>query len=435
MPASRIRLSKSVVDEAVPSGSSEEWLSDTEVRGFGLRLWRNPSGSVGKAFGFRKYVGGRSVRKTFDPWPAYVQFSRRWSLRHFLTEDSNFADPSLGDLTQDARAWAQDTHDELIGRKLFGGVRGERMFVSLSEEDKQQKAALAQAVRSKSFGELKDANLLRLRIDGASEKYLDRLDKIFELHVPASVKASACTDVSFEAVKQIIGQLPNPSAARQLRSLFGQMSTMSSSLGCRLGYLGFQMREVPTPHVDGEQLFKDRPNLMFEIYEYLRDVSDLVTQSLALQLYLSTYTTMQRVLAARWSDIHVVTYEPTTFIPNSRTLIEWHCGDGWRNSVRVGRVELDVLIGARNLPNFGGEYLFPSNSSRNPNGPIRSCQTLWKRCSQSLHLADHSPRSLRQAYLEFGSYMAHPKRTDHFEDRHIEYTEEIAAALSKSGTL
>ena len=63
----RVHLTPELVDAALPPERGERWIGDTDIQGFGLRLWTTTSGE-GKAFAIRTSgSNGITVRRTFDP--------------------------------------------------------------------------------------------------------------------------------------------------------------------------------------------------------------------------------------------------------------------------------------------------------------------------------------------------------------------------------
>src|SRR5262245_17394385 len=103
--AERRLLTEEFVNAVEPPPRGEKWIADTEVRGFGLRLWRTTTGE-GKAFGIRvANADGRVVRRTYTD-RAHVGFWFGRYERHLLGKE-----------TEDAREWARDEIDKAKSRK------------------------------------------------------------------------------------------------------------------------------------------------------------------------------------------------------------------------------------------------------------------------------------------------------------------------------
>ena len=97
-------LTTSFVDAATPPENGERWISDTKLRGFGLRLWPSTHGE-GKAFAIRTTDRkGRSIRMTYDAEARN---------EYFFGFDKKL---SLGDVLDKAREWAKDELCRTKGR-------------------------------------------------------------------------------------------------------------------------------------------------------------------------------------------------------------------------------------------------------------------------------------------------------------------------------
>jgi hypothetical protein len=93
----RVHLTPEFVDTALLPEQGERWIGDTEIQGFGLRLWRTRAGE-GKAFAIRTpSVDGINVRRTFDPRGS-------WEYQYELLLDRRPG--KLGSYLASARRWA-----------------------------------------------------------------------------------------------------------------------------------------------------------------------------------------------------------------------------------------------------------------------------------------------------------------------------------------
>jgi len=74
-------LTKDYIDNLVPPKNGEVWIADTQIRGFGLRLYATGESS----FCIRsKDLSGNAVRRTFNPY----RDTENWYLRKWY--DDNF---------------------------------------------------------------------------------------------------------------------------------------------------------------------------------------------------------------------------------------------------------------------------------------------------------------------------------------------------------
>src|ERR1700744_6452657 len=100
-------LTAESVDSLEPPLSGERWIADSQVKGFGLRLWSNRSGGS-KAFAIRvSNKDGMVIRRTYD-------LAQSSAFRHSALR--NVPSYRLGDSLGDARAWAKDEIAKLHGR-------------------------------------------------------------------------------------------------------------------------------------------------------------------------------------------------------------------------------------------------------------------------------------------------------------------------------
>jgi hypothetical protein len=121
----RAVLTKRIVDDAHAPQHGERWNTDVETRGFGLRIWRNRSGGVGKGYCVRvRDSEGQIQRRTFDPWRDVDWYYLR---RFYLDQTA-----TLGDLSEFARQWAINQIDILKGR------------LTLEEETSRNRAAFGE---------------------------------------------------------------------------------------------------------------------------------------------------------------------------------------------------------------------------------------------------------------------------------------------------
>ena len=105
----RVLLTPEFVDTALPPGRGERWIGDTEISGFGLRLWATRSGE-GKAFALRTSLcDGKSVRRSFDP---------RESVEYRYAVLLNSKPEELGSYLSCARRWAWSEITKLKRRIL-----------------------------------------------------------------------------------------------------------------------------------------------------------------------------------------------------------------------------------------------------------------------------------------------------------------------------
>jgi len=183
----RARLTPRFVFEAECPTQGERWIADTKIKGFGLRLWSTKSGGQ-KAFALRiSDQTSRKIRRTFDP-------SKTWR-DAFPGEDDKYG---LGDFLDEAREWARDEIDRLKGHSTIG------------DEEKRRHRETTKLVRSLPLGRAANAILIGLKTNGSSQRYIDRLDKLFSNHVPTKLKQTPLINLKPRQVARAIVKAAAP---------------------------------------------------------------------------------------------------------------------------------------------------------------------------------------------------------------------------------
>ena len=141
-------LTKELVNGAKPYSGNEIWISDSVIKGFGLRVWTNRSGLIRRHFGIRTTnQQGNSVRRSLCYEKA---LEYHYSLDHndFYT-DNYFGEvpKTLGDLTSSARTWAKN--EILLLKKK--GTTDEELAQNIREEKIALRNWVRERVRTYSF--------------------------------------------------------------------------------------------------------------------------------------------------------------------------------------------------------------------------------------------------------------------------------------------
>lgn len=115
----RAYLTKEFINSISLPEKGERWISDTVIKGFGLRIWRFGH-TTGAAFAIRTTdFDGKSVRRTYQPWVDYSTYCppRSWvdfeRLGHVRPKSKPMDLASHSDV---ARLWARDQIAELKGQ-------------------------------------------------------------------------------------------------------------------------------------------------------------------------------------------------------------------------------------------------------------------------------------------------------------------------------
>lgn len=379
-------LTKELVDSAVAPENGELWISDSEVRGLGLRIWSS-NGRQGKAYCVRtKDARGRFIRRTLKWWELPRSYWR-WV---FYDEDDDRV-PTLGDHVHHAREWARDEIDRLKGRP------------TLDQEERSQRARSAWQGRHITLARAAKAVLLNLQLGGRSLAYRDRLDKLFALYVPEPVKSKRLTRLTEEDLATV---LRNPHLSygnmRTLRPFLGKCVNITEQVKLRRHRslwdfernLEIEVTKIVNPMVD------------WEVDSFRNLISHLTThahwrQALCLALYFETREALESAMAAEWDQFKDVPYRSQLDAEEGRFWRrEWqlHGKGGWRHqiTVRANRI-FELVAHKRSTLAEASPYLFPSGYGRQfPH--IRSVDHVWRDVIATCSVPYISPRMARILY-------------------------------------
>lgn len=374
----RRHLTPAVVDELRASTKGESWVADIAVKGFGVRLWNTQSG-VQKAYAIRvSDHQGTSVRKTFhDPWADI--FDER--------------DKSLGGKLEDARHWARA---EIRQLKFTGDT--EHIWAVA-----RQKAQ--SFVKRQSLERAAQDLIIRMRLQGLSQRYVDRLDKLFSTYIPYRLKASELQNVNPKAVaKALISEWVSGPNARTLRSFLSQIfldasasnhefSEFPEQLSKSYWTLWEKYRDVRYPEL--RKLKKKDYRRLFRILEGASSWQ----RAYAIRLYFKFGIPMQRVLAARWAQIVGDTWFP--YAPGERLF--WYA---YGERLDAEALELIKKVHALVSDNFGpSAFLFPSPIKTNE--PIQTVQSVWREALETARIKYYPLKEFSRSYRNFNNPSYH----------------------------
>ena len=408
----KLFLTKQVVDNVEPPVKREYWISDTKIKGFGLRVWRTPNGSVKKAYALRiKGLNGKTIRKTFYPYSAQLEIwqSERpkrnlndWLLsrndeRAFVPKDI-----TLGQTIQAARHWAQNEVDKINGRVLYGDDGFTKIVrMSLEEEIKQQEDSLKQRIKTYSFSKAKEIQLQRMKTRGVSQSYLDRLDKVFEQCIPDDLKSKNLFAVQKNELAKTLLSVSKISNLKVLRPFIGQILDFPQRYGLRCLATSYNMRQINTPDYGEVCSIIDKPEKLRALFKYLENAEDKWQQAYCLRLYFLMSAPMSKIMAAKWDQLQIYTYtrrSDDSFLFHS---LDWVYGENRRSFDSIRTIAFEILVKSREKisKEFGSsEYWFPSPSKRHQDGHIKSTNVFWQQCLAELKLDYVTPKTLRREY-------------------------------------
>lgn len=374
----RRRLTPTMVNELRAPTKGESWIADTAVRGFGVRLWNTQSGGQ-KAYSIRvSDHRGVSVRKTFnDPWANIF----------------SDGDKSLGGKLEDARHWARA---EIRDLKFAGDT--EHIWAAA------RKKAHSFAKRQSLERGAQDL-IVRMRLQGLNQRYVDRLDKLFSTHIPHRLKASELQSVNPSTVaKALISRQVSGPNARTLRSFVSQIFLEASAsnhefskfperLSASYWKLWEKHRDVRYPEL--RNLNKKAYQRLFRILERASSWQ----QGYAIRLYFKFGIPMQRLLTARWDQVVGDTWYP--YAPDERLF--WYAYGERLDAEALGLIK---KIHALVSKNFGpSAFLFPSPIK--PNESIQAVQNIWREALETLQIKYYPLKEFSRSYRNFNNPSYH----------------------------
>ncbi|MGB0907445.1 MAG: hypothetical protein ACPGVT_08125 [Maricaulaceae bacterium] len=400
----KVFLTETIVDNAKTPEQGEYWISDTKIRGFGLRVWRSPNGSVKKAYALRiKGASGKTIRKTFSPYQSKLGLWRKLQWRHILGgEHLELEDITLGQIVHDARLWAQDEIDKVKGRKTYGdGGLVELIHITLEDENNHQKSIIQEHIKTYSFAKAKEIQLQRMKTRGVSQTYLDRLDKTFEQLIPSALKSKNLFEIDEDEIRSAILSIKKMSNLKMLRSFIGQILDFPRDHGLNCKISSYDMRTIYTPEPQNLSSVIDEPQKLKALFEYLENEEEKWQQAFCLRLYFLMYAPMSKILAARWDQLQVNKYYRRTDNSFLYEKLDWVHGKRKNSLERIEVIAFNILKKAKDhgAERFGrSQYWFPSPSMHRHDDHIKSTSLLWERCLEDLNLEYISPKALRQEY-------------------------------------
>jgi integrase len=380
----RAELTPKLVFEIECPKTGELWVADTKIRGFGLRLWSTASGGQ-KAFAIRTANSkGKIIRRTFDADQAWrTKFDFAYGDRR-----NNFG---LGEYLEEARDWARDEVDQLKGS------------LTAAERAWLEHSAVGRLVKSLPL-ERAAASLLRgLQVNGISQKYLDRLDKLFENNIPNTLKKTPLGKLKPKEVARILVRSRlSAGNLRALRSFVSQILERGASFHGPLGRFhdefsaAFSVQWERVRKVRYPELNKLPDKKYQQLFKILESEPRHWQQAFAIRLYFEFGAPLSRILSARWNQIYEQYWYP--YSPDEKEF--WlECrenidGDAKRllNHIRT----LCMTKGNKN------GFWFPSTFSHSQ-GHIRSVEHVWRLAIRQCGLSYYPLREFSRSYREFNN--------------------------------
>jgi hypothetical protein len=379
----RARLTPQLIFDAKCPGEGEHWIADTKIKGFGLRLWATKSGGQ-KAFAVRvSDPDSKKIRRTFDASNAW-----RTKLELSYMDKGRFG---LGEYLDEAREWARDEIDKIKRRP------------TVHDENRLEHHATSHLIRSLPLQRAADAIILGLKANNASQRYCDRLDKLFATHVPGKLKQTPLAKLNPKQVaKAIVKANASPGNVRILRSFLSQIIERGASFDGPMGRFHdkfaneFSVQWERSRDVRYPELRRLRAEKYQEIFRALESDEEYWQQSMAIRIYFAFHAPLKRILAGQWRQIYGKHWYP--YLPNEKEY--WfECRDEIKEDIQK---LLDKIrrLGERDFN--GSDLWFPSNHSRSVRH-IRTVEHAWQRALRKSRLRYYPLREFSRSFREFNN--------------------------------
>lgn len=380
----RANLTPRLVFETECPEAGELWIADTRIKGFGIRLWATASGGQ-KAFAVRaSSARGKIVRKTFD-------INQAWNTRFDFAYTDRENRYGLGEYLEEARDWARDELDRIKSRP------------TAKEQALAEHRHIAKLVRSLPLGKAVQSLLRGLRGSGVSERYLDRLDKLFANNIPQKLKITPLGKLKPEAVAKILIKANlTPGNARTLRAFISQVLERGASFDGPLGR--FQEQFASTFSSEWERVRKVRypelnklPEKKYQqLFYVLESEREYWQQALAIRLYFEFRVPLIRVLSAEWNQIFDSYWYP--YAPTEKEF--WfECRENLTEEVN----RILQLVRQHGEGDFSSRsYWFPTKREQHGTH-IRSVEHIWRLALNKCALHYYPLREFSRSYREFNN--------------------------------
>lgn len=393
-------LTEALVDSLSPPEAGERWIADTEIRGFGLRLWRNANGS-GAAFCVRAVdSAGKPTRRTFKPFADGSVFFRL-KLHSGGLKLSDDGTLPLSAFLSDARVWA---------REVLQSIRDENLSASERErirlEHEESVSAAGSRIRNLSLRYLVDLVIDRGYCRGWNDEYRARLANAFvALDRETGVGSVRIADLGEGRLEEIIQNSSiSEGNLRALRSLFNTVLWNVHSLGAMpiAELLPTGLRRA------SEDTQESRPSPVMSradaehLIDCIKGIDVDWRAKLCIELCVRFHAPVVRVMQGRWRQIHDGSWFP--YGPQDQ--LHWYL-----RRENIYETEFACLVEARKNADAEGitsPYWFPRRDD--PTKPISGISRAWRHV---LRAADWPQYSLKACSKDF-------KKTQLFDPWDIE---------------
>lgn len=374
-------LTVEFVDSVSPPTRGELWIADTQIYGFGLRLWATANSS-GAAYAIRVTNSkGRSVRKTYNP---YEDFERNPFLRLGSQEGSFSTNGQikLSFFLTYARSWARDEINKI------------KEIRSVWDEYLDMKAQVGKYIEEKKFGYLCDIvlNKKNYPIRGWSEDYADRLrHSLDKFDDETGVREMAVSDLADgRLTKMVASSALTPGNLRNFRSLLNVVLWNIHDLGGppvgKLLPSSRGLRSRPFESILDEFSLEDFENII----NSSRNIENNWRASICIELCFVFHAPITRVMQGRWRQIVENRWYPYSSVDRA----SWH--HRWVRIEPRGLECLKRAALAAKKERLRSEHFFPSAVLVGK--PISNIDRVWHSLLRELGLPKFSLRQCVNQY-------------------------------------
>lgn len=401
----RAFLTKELVDSATAPDSGERWIADSQIRGFGLRIWSNQNGEPTVRFGVRATnPDGKSIRRSLSFHDA-IKF-------HYSHNENNFdfdrwedcVPETLGDLSRTARIWARDTIKEI---KQAGPTHTQIMREIESAELEHRKWVTAR-VGSYTLEKSSEILVNQLRNSGKSDAYCTRLDQIFHRIVPIHLKRSKTCQISTKGFASIFANpdLSEPNL-QLLRPHLRRCLELSERFGAKCATRSFEISKTASSAFDSKftenQIENWSESEQYTLLQFLLDDDEFWQQSLCLFLYLETGAPLSRLQRSKWQDCYIFENSQNPD-PHRVELIK--LGSRYRDQYSLtptSQQAVEQIEWMHSKHKMQSKFLFPASQQIPLDRSITSCSSAMRKLTDKFELSQRTPRRLCADWRQTGS--------------------------------
>jgi hypothetical protein len=235
------KLTKELIASTPAPQKGEVWLADSVVKGFGVRIWRNRSGTRGMSYAVRaKDRRGKWARRKID---VQIHVKLRWALFVRRTDD----EAAFFEALKYARETAREEISRIKGRMTAPERR-------LAKSEARRKAQLEQTCKQ-AF----DSLIQKAQSEGKSADYVHRLDKVFYRYIPEKLLEKQLKDVSSDDLMPIFSDITIPTSSFKILQMVAgrvfSLNHMVSGAKLRIGngedidYVKISVLRVPQEQI------------------------------------------------------------------------------------------------------------------------------------------------------------------------------------------